>query len=56
MSTTPEEPGSATAAESTSMDGYGNDTGFAEEAEKTDEEDGGDGTSPVAASEAEGDV
>ena len=37
MSTQPEEePGSDGAAESPTLNGYGNDTGFAEEAEEAD--------------------
>lgn len=40
MSTQPdEEPGSDEAAESPTLDGYGNDTGFAEEAEDAEVED-----------------
>ena len=40
MSTQPEEePGSDTAAESSTLNGYGNDTGFAEEAEQADSTD-----------------
>ena len=40
MSTQPEEePGTGAAAESPTLDGYGNDTGFAEEAEEADAED-----------------
>ncbi|MFD0484483.1 hypothetical protein ACFQ46_17975 [Kineococcus sp. GCM10028916] len=38
MSTRPEEePGTDEAAESPTLDGYGNDTGFAQEAEEGDE-------------------
>ncbi|WP_432503133.1 hypothetical protein [Kineococcus arenarius] len=38
MTTQPsQEPGSAEAAESPTEPGYGNDTGFAEEAEQADE-------------------
>ncbi|WP_432482727.1 hypothetical protein [Kineococcus esterisolvens] len=41
MSTQPsQEPGSAEAAESPTEPGYGNDTGFAEEAEQADETSG----------------
>ncbi|ABS02310.1 hypothetical protein [Kineococcus radiotolerans] len=37
MSTQPEEdPGTDAAAESPTLNGYGNDTGFAEEAEQAD--------------------
>lgn len=47
MSTQPEEePGTDEAAESPTLDGYGNDTGFAEEAEDPaddpDEDEPGD--------------
>jgi hypothetical protein len=39
MSTQPEEaPGTDEAAESPTLNGYGNDTGFAQEAEEADEE------------------
>ncbi|WP_345713061.1 hypothetical protein [Kineococcus glutinatus] len=46
MSTQPHEghehqPGSAEAAEEPAVDGYGNDTGFAEEAEEADPATGG---------------
>lgn len=38
VSTQPEEtPGTDEAAESPTLDGYGNDTGFAQEAEEADE-------------------
>ena len=38
VSTQPgQEPGTAQAAESDELNGYGNDTGFAEEAEQADE-------------------
>ncbi|WP_432544205.1 hypothetical protein [Kineococcus sp. SYSU DK002] len=41
MTTQPsQEPGSEEAAESPTQPGYGNDTGFAEEAEQDDEQDG----------------
>jgi hypothetical protein len=36
-----ENPGSEEAAESPTLDGYGNDTGFAEEAEDAEPTDGG---------------
>lgn len=39
VSTQPEEaPGTDEAAESPTLNGYGNDTGFAQEAEEADEE------------------
>ena len=37
MTTPTEEPGSEKAAESPELNGYGNDTGFAAEAEQADE-------------------
>ncbi|WP_337059333.1 hypothetical protein [Kineococcus sp. G2] len=43
MTTQPsQEPGSAEAAEAPTEPGYGNDTGFAQEAEEADEGTGGD--------------
>jgi len=38
MSTPTGEPGTSGAAESPTQDGYGNDTGFAEEAERGEQE------------------
>jgi len=40
MTTGPEETGSDEAAEAPTLDGYGNDTGFAEEAAEGEEEPG----------------
>ncbi|WP_432523902.1 hypothetical protein [Kineococcus sp. SYSU DK006] len=41
MTTPTENPGSSQAAESPTENGYGNDTGFAAEAEEADEQTGG---------------
>ena len=41
MTTPTENPGSSQAAESPTENGYGNDTGFAVEAEQADEQTGG---------------
>ena len=47
MSSQPDESaGSAAAAEEPELQGYGNDTGFAEEAEQADE-DGRDAAAPA---------